>query len=234
MTLLTTNSKKSLKKNGHFALGEWFSFFFGHFIFFFHFNRCASYDPPSLLHLSSVSGPSLCIISVFLFTCVQFNPQARSHSYRPSCNSCTHSHANLIVVTTCPTFVFQILSSAFSKVFSCSWECGVRHRHGICLVAHARTTPPPVFHALNALSLSQPLSCFAIPPFIPLSIPRTALLRSCLGTTTPPVLLLAPAFDRECNKSRRPSPTRNVARHATCRTIRVLRTQARGRVVSFP
>jgi len=115
MTLLTTNSKKSLKKNGHFALGEWFSFFFGHFIFFFHFNRCASYDPPSLLHLSSVSGPSLCIISVFLFTCVQFNPQARSHSYRPSCNSCTHSHANLIVVTTCPLLCFRSFLPLFQR-----------------------------------------------------------------------------------------------------------------------
>jgi len=73
-------------------------------------------------------------------------------------------------------FLFQML--LFSKVFSCSWECSVRHRRGISVFLPRRerthNAPSSSFPCIERSVSLNPSHALQF-PFIPLSIPRTAL-----------------------------------------------------------
>jgi hypothetical protein len=167
------NSDQTKKNYGHFTPGgeEWFTFLFPfHFI---HVNRrfvCS----PILLHLFFLfragSISLLHHILLFFSLCVQFNPASTSPTAIPHHailvlipmpkSHCCHAHAQL--------FFFSLAPSTFSP---CLWGNAASARFP-CI----ERSPHPS-HALHF-------------HLLPLLIPRTALLRSCLGTR--PVLSSRP------------------------------------------
>lgn len=229
MTLLaTTNSKKGLLKKKKRTLRAWgvVFFFFGsiHFSsFHFHFASLQSslrMNPP--YPASLFSRPSLCIISVFpLPLCVQFNQQARSHSYR--------HHAILVLILMpisllplprhAPLFFFFFVQDPFfPHFFYCGWECSVAIATIISAflpVAHAtHNAPSSSFPRIERSVSLTPSHALQFPPLSLFRYPAlhfyvAVLVLVHLFFSSPPAFLTVSAI----NRGVRP-PTRNLARHA--------------------
>ena len=171
---------------------------------------------------SLFSRPSLCIISVFpLPLCVQFNQQARSHSYR--------HHAILVLILMpisllplprhAPLFFFFFVQDPFfPHFFYCGWECSVAIATIISAflpVAHAtHNAPSSSFPRIERSVSLTPSHALQFPPLSLFRYPAlhfyvAVLVLVHLFFSSPPAFLTVSAI----NRGVRP-PTRNLARHA--------------------
>ena len=149
---------------------------------------------------SLLSGPSLCIISVFLH--FVFNPiHKHVHSYRHHAILVLIPMPYLIVCHVMPLFVSSTFFFFFFSLSSAVVHCNVDLGQS---VSASHSHPLQFLHALNA---PTPLPCLHFPRF-----PRCTL-RSCPGTPTPVHTALVHLTVKAMNNGVR--PTRNYPCHAT-------------------
>ena len=159
-----------------------------------------SLSPPASLFFfffpsSSWVHPSLCIISAFVFTLCSIQSSKHVHSYR--------HHAILVLILMSPISLlprpchFFFLPLPHSPA---SWETQRRLISASLPVAHG-----PSSTSLTCIERSPHASHALHFHLLPLLIPRTALYVAVLVHHL--FFPHAPAFDRECNKSRRSSHT---------------------------
>jgi len=154
------------------------------FFFFWSFHSSsftpivAPYDPASLFSFPPISLHHICFSFHVVFNSISKHV---SHSYRSSCNSCTHSHAQSHCCHDMPSFCFRCFLSTFSKGFllQVGMQRSPSPRYLLDISASSRTRAQrPFLSSFPCIERSvslNPSHALQFPPFIPLSIPRTAL-----------------------------------------------------------